>query len=865
VVTITGVSFGTTQGSGSVWIGSASGSVTGWSNTQVTASVADNAVSGIVKIQQNGAWSNAVTFTVPASFGSGTQVTIVPNEINMLVGSSQSIQALNSSGQSVTGLTWTSSNPAVATLSTDDPPVITALATGNTTITAGDASADVNVFAGATLATGTVIWSNPGDGSGVSCIIPAVPSSTGVADVFAVQGDGSVQAITSGGTTAWTAPSVNVGCSSLIPDFQGGLVVATGQSIYRLDGMTGNAYPAYTSASGANLATPVVHTNGTIFTVDGSSVVGINPTTGLPNFSVAMQNSTLNGAAQGSPSSIGNLIVAGDGYAYVPYQYSQSTGVATQYVTSSSTNQYLDVLRVGSGGDSYDIPVKQWSTGSSQVTTITDTVPQGYAWCNSICQGGNGSLCNASPQNMYQCAENCLPFTGNGCSSQPGVVYYVCSYPQCSAGTTVSASTSVNGPNVANLITNSDQGVLLSFQTHEGVQFFQTIVTCIPGPSCGIGSGSNTYSSSPGVTNSYLATVSSSGGISLAMLNLPGQQAPVQPVLQRQDGNFIGTVGIGSQPGQVTQTNMIAFTPSGTSLFNVPNDTPKIATADNGVIGASGTTYDQNGNVDGQLAGVPTQSWLGNQYKLGSIELLAGAPTDLATTLWALQGANASGKGTAAVNYEPPQAALQTIAGTNLTAQSACNQFLNNLTQIAISNGRSPGGTGFTKAALLNEIQTTASGAMNYIYDGPSSTTPWEECTPPGCVAMFPVWFTGVQEQPGYQVKQIFTRHSTVPYLEGLSQYNGYAIWLRLISDWSGAWKGLISQYVHKYPPSKFGQVNSYGLGTLLHEVLHKNSVGGGFTHDNMAKALGIAACADDGEGHNSCSVHIADGCFPNN
>jgi hypothetical protein len=63
------------------------------------------------------------------------------------------------------------------------------------------------------------------------------------------------------------------------------------------------AYPAYTSASGTNLSTPVVHTNGTIFTVDGSSVVGINPTTGLPNFSVAMQNSTNNGVSLGSPLS----------------------------------------------------------------------------------------------------------------------------------------------------------------------------------------------------------------------------------------------------------------------------------------------------------------------------------------------------------------------------------------------------------------------------------------------------------------------------------------------------------------------------------------------------------------------------------
>jgi hypothetical protein len=277
-------------------------------------------------------------------------------------------------------------------------------------------------------------------------------------------------------------------------------------------------------------------------------------------------------------------------------------------------------------------------------------------------------------------------------------------------------------------------------------------------------------------------------------------------------------------------------------------------------------TFDQSGNQTGQIANFATQSWLGNQYKIGSIEQVTGATTNLAVSFWAFPGANASASGTAAVNYQPPQAALQTIANANLTAPLACNQFLNNLTQIAISNGRSPGGTGFTKAVLLNEIQSTASGAMNFISDGPSSTTPWQQCTTQGCVAMFPVWITGFQEPPGYQVKQIFEQESTTPYLEGLSQYNGYAIWLRVISDWSGAWKGLSSQYIHTISfYGKGGQVNSYGLGTLLHEVLHKNSIGGGFTHENMAQALNIGQCSDDGAGHNTCSVGIANSCFPNN
>ena len=52
--------------------------------------------------------------------------------------------------------------------------------------------------------------------------MPAVPSATGVADVFSFQSDGTVQAITSDGAVAWTA---NIGQDSeAVPDFQGGLV-----------------------------------------------------------------------------------------------------------------------------------------------------------------------------------------------------------------------------------------------------------------------------------------------------------------------------------------------------------------------------------------------------------------------------------------------------------------------------------------------------------------------------------------------------------------------------------------------------------------------------------------------------------------
>jgi hypothetical protein len=133
--------------------------------------------------------------------------------------------------------------------------------------------------------------------------VPAVPSSTGVADVFAFQNDGTVQAITADGTTAWTAT-----VSNGIPDFQGGLIDWHGGNggtgyIRKLDGLTGQPYPSYIPTGNWTLtaASPVVHPDGTIFAVreqvsgywdKWDVVVGIDPLTGTEKFSVALPEIT---------------------------------------------------------------------------------------------------------------------------------------------------------------------------------------------------------------------------------------------------------------------------------------------------------------------------------------------------------------------------------------------------------------------------------------------------------------------------------------------------------------------------------------------------------------------------------------------
>jgi len=81
----------------------------------------------------------------------------------------------------------------------------------------------------------------------------------------------------------------------------------------------------------------------------------------------------------------------------------------------------------------------------------------------------------------------------------------------------------------------------------------------------------------------------------------------------------------------------------------VPNDWPQITTADGGVIGQSGIIYDQNGNATGQIANMPTQSWLGGQYQqLGALDsVVAPLVFEDGASFWPTAGGNPSGNGTA--------------------------------------------------------------------------------------------------------------------------------------------------------------------------------------------------------------------------
>jgi hypothetical protein len=60
------------------------------------------------------------------------------------------------------------------------------------------------------------------------------------------------------------------------------------------------------------------------------------------------------------------------------------------------------------------------------------------------------------------------------------------------------------------------------------------------------------------------------------------------------------------------------------------------------------------------------------------------------------------------------------------------------------------------------------------------------------------------------------------------------------------------------------GKVNYYGMGTAMHEILHKQAVGGGFSHDQMDTAIKAVGSPPLTGGHNADSDGIGKLCFAN-
>ena len=127
-----------------------------------------------------------------------------------------------------------------------------------------------------------------------------------------------------------------------------------------------------------------------------------------------------------------------------------------------------------------------------------------------------------------------------------------------------------------NMITNADQGILLSWSAPE-----------------------------PGGWKTHMVVTTGASASEVSVPSVPGQDY-AGAVLQAQDGSFIGMTSTSDN------WNMNSFDTTGNVRWVVPGYCPMIATADGGVI-AQGydlnsysctgpvVTFDQNGNATGQI------------------------------------------------------------------------------------------------------------------------------------------------------------------------------------------------------------------------------------------------------------------------
>ncbi len=327
-------------------------------------------------------------------------------------------------------------------------------------------------------------------------------------------------------------------------------------------------------------------------------------------------------------------------------------------------------------------------------------------------------------------------------------------------------------------------------------------------------------------------------GTSVSILNgpiLPGQDVqngttPVIPVLQAQDGSFVGSVTFVNDG--VGQTNMVAFDQGGNVLWMVPNEQPLIATADGGVIGRSGIMYDENGNVTGQIAHLPTYSWVGHAYQLGSVDHLASLWIFVASSFWAFQGGNPSGTGTSVESpwFPPlPDSARQAIYNalndliarlrTSGVSSDAQTYVFNKLNAVGI---RDQNGNPLSTQTLIAYLTATTprffdGTKSNYCYNSLNPFQPNSVCDPKSSI-LFNIPFIGpslaatftgpsvagyfqMYSAPPTEVDIITATPSTAPPIKPLTP--------------------MLSFFRPSYILTDFNGLNIGNEASLFHEALH--------------------------------------------
>ena len=223
--------------------------------------------------------SSSAGLTV-SRIGVPSTLRLSPAQRTMLTNEVATFTLRDEYGAMVPAASWTSSDPGIVTLSTDDPPLLTALAPGTTTITAAKdglaAEAEVHVRAGVQLDPGTSRWMvKPTPGFAMKFPLYTTRIDDTVPPFFlvesAVPGEATLYAATPDGDILWRQDSPGV---PLMGDAFGGVIAGMlyefHHSQYRALVRLGNAgaVPPWRYNSPGRLLAPAQAMDGTIYAIE---------------------------------------------------------------------------------------------------------------------------------------------------------------------------------------------------------------------------------------------------------------------------------------------------------------------------------------------------------------------------------------------------------------------------------------------------------------------------------------------------------------------------------------------------------------------------------------------------------------------
>jgi len=299
---------------------------------------------------------------------------ITPALANMPVGGTQKFTAVDNFGYPRLDVTWSVSDPTIATLTTDEDnaAILTGVAAGQVTLTVSAgavmAQEQVTVLSQASFTTGTTIWSAaaPSPGFSVQQLVQAAPSVNGPA-LYAIStsADGTqsiIQALQADGEQLWQAQMPPI-LNTSVPDASGGLIVttcgsnspmsvvdldATGQPLWAQsalgvnngNGLTYLCYPAPIAVRGDGVAFITEPTNAGL-----PSLTTAYPSGYISQVQFAPSTVTLNGRTTQVQCCVGPPLVNTDGTTYLEYEVrTTNNNVITSdllYLYSSSGSAVL--------------------------------------------------------------------------------------------------------------------------------------------------------------------------------------------------------------------------------------------------------------------------------------------------------------------------------------------------------------------------------------------------------------------------------------------------------------------------------------------------------------------------------------------